>query len=152
MVPIKNLTPKEIISDALRSRLQQSGIGQKLADVLEKRSLNILFQPVVDIRAQRIFGYEALARGPADSELHQPLALFQAACDYDCLFEIDWLARSKAIESFFKQSTDQSRLFLNVTINSLMARGHQTGMTLDFLAEMGVPVDRVVIELTEHHP
>ena len=141
-----------VVSEALRERLSNSTVGQKMITMLENRTMNVLFQPIVDIKQQRIFGYEALARGPANSNLHQPLDLFQAASACDCLFEIDWLARSVAIESFFRQSNDQSRLFLNVTINSLMARGHQRGMTLDILADMGVPLDRVIIELTEHHP
>ena len=41
--------------------------------------LRVIFQPIVDIDASTVVGYEALARGPAGSPLESPGALFAAA-------------------------------------------------------------------------
>ena len=51
----------------------------QLQEILAKRRLTPLFQPVVDLRERCIVGYEALIRGPSDSPLHAPLNLFDAA-------------------------------------------------------------------------
>lgn len=133
------------------AKLSTNRLGIELANIFEHRSLKALFQPIVDLKNQQILGHEALIRGPANSSLHNPINLFQVADEHDCLFEMDWLARHISIESFKQQKADKL-LFINVTVNALLAKGHRHGMTLDCLHEQGISLDQVVIEITELQP
>ncbi|MGE4503104.1 MAG: bifunctional diguanylate cyclase/phosphodiesterase [Thiomicrospira sp.] len=135
----------------LIAQLATNRLGVELANIFQHRQLKALFQPIVDLKNQRILGHEALIRGPANSSLHNPINLFQVAQEHGCLFEMDWLARHIAIESFRQQNT-QDLLFINVTVNALLAEGHQDGMTLDCLHKQGIALDKVVIEITELQP
>ena len=50
-------------------------------DILERRALSCVFQPILDFHARSIFGYEALIRGPKGSIFQSPIDLFDAASD-----------------------------------------------------------------------
>ena len=53
-----------------------------LLDIIENRRLTALFQPIIDYRDHSYFGFEGLIRGPAESLLNTPLALFSTAEQY----------------------------------------------------------------------
>lgn len=141
----------DTIADNMLGNLSSKQLGLELSSIFRNRNLTPLFQPIIDLKTHQIYGHEALIRGPLNSSLYSPLDLFQAAEKSGCLFEMDWLARSTAIASF-QQQQSEDLLFINITVNSIMARGHRQGMTLDCLHELGIPVDKVVIEITELQP
>lgn len=154
MAPTQTLCTKfemDQLADSMLNSLSSKQLGLELSSIFRNRNLKALFQPIVDLKTHQIYGHEALIRGPVNSRLHSPLDLFQAAEKSGCLFEMDWLARSTAITSF-QQQQSEDLLFINITVNSIMARGHRQGMTLDCLHELGVPLDKVVIEITELQP
>ncbi|MEJ2060985.1 MAG: EAL and GGDEF domain-containing protein [Gammaproteobacteria bacterium] len=122
-----------------------------LQELLDADRLQVLFQPIADIRAGTIYGYEALIRGPSDSSLHSPLALFDAARRCDGLSELDHLCRRLAIERFVQLGLP-GQLFLNVMPEAMLQPDGPTGRTLGYLASAGLSPDRVVIELTEQSP
>lgn len=139
------------LAEVMLSKLATNRLGIELANIFKQRNLKALFQPIIDLKTHAIFGHEALIRGPVNTSLHSPMNLFKVADEHGCLFEMDWLARTIAIDSFQRQQSKQL-LFVNITVNSIMARGHRHGMTLDCLKELGVPIDQVVIEITELQP
>jgi diguanylate cyclase (GGDEF)-like protein len=141
----------DALAEVMLAKLSTNRLGIELANIFKERSLKAHFQPIIDLKKQQVFGFEALIRGPVTSSLNSPLNLFQVADEHGCLFEMDWLARSTAIESFRLQK-GKELLFLNITVNSILAKGHRHGMTLDCLQELGVPLDQVVIEITELQP
>jgi EAL domain-containing protein (putative c-di-GMP-specific phosphodiesterase class I) len=51
----------------------------QLREILQRKQLATLFQPILDLQKGRIHGDEALSRGPSDSSLHAPAALFRSA-------------------------------------------------------------------------
>ena len=61
--------------------------------------LSVHFQPVVDLTTGHTVALEALARGPAGSDLASPAALFGAARDADLLVELDWTCRALALST-----------------------------------------------------
>jgi len=120
-------------------------------DVLRREQVETVLQPLVDLRAGRILGYEALSRGPADSPLHNPLVLFDAATEQGRLVELEALCRRRAIEAFTAQDLP-GKLFVNVTPDTLLQEDFRPGMTREILRRVGLPAERVVVELTEHFP
>lgn len=123
----------------------------ELDKIFTHGDLNTLFQPILSLSEQRIYGYEALSRGPSTSPLHAPLPLFSAARQCGRLGELERLCRKTACERFCALNLD-SLLFLNVCPELLLEPDHQPGHTVEILARLGLPPERVVIELTEQMP
>ncbi len=125
-------------------------IGQEFTKILESESLNAIYQPIVDYKKQVILGYESLVRGPSDSALHNPVMLFDMARRTGSLTELDLLCKRTGIQGF-KAKRLPGKLFLNTTPQGLLEPGHRTGLTLEYLRELGLKPENVVIELTEQY-
>jgi EAL domain-containing protein (putative c-di-GMP-specific phosphodiesterase class I)/GGDEF domain-containing protein len=119
--------------------------------LIEQRSFDIHFQPLVAIDRAEIFGFEALTRGPADGPLHSPLVLFEAAARLGRLVELEHLIVQRALQRF-KALGLPGQLFLNVTADTLLGAREHAGRLAAQLAELGLPTSRLVIELTETRP
>jgi len=119
-----------------------------LGVILAQGSLHSLFQPIISLSEGRILGYEALSRGPSNSPLHSPIALFSVASQAGRLSELEIACRESACRRFSEQKLP-GKLFLNVSPQSLMETAHQPGRTLQLLRDFGIPPSQVVIELTE---
>ena len=122
-----------------------------LESILAHGDLHSLFQPIVSLSERRILGYEALTRGPSNSPLHAPIALFSVARNSGRLSELELASRKSACRRFREQNLS-GKLFLNVSPESLLEPSHQPGRTLKLLQDFGIPPDQVVIELTEQAP
>lgn len=131
--------------------MDADALHEQLDEIIRGRRLTPLFQPISALRRRRIFGYEALTRGPSDSPLHSPLTLFEVAYRAGRLFELELLCREIAIARFCELQLP-GKLFLNATPNSLVQPDHRPGLTLGCLERYGLSPERVVIELTEQHP
>lgn len=122
-----------------------------LEHILSSRTLSSLFQPIFKLSDQTLYGYEALSRGPTNSPLHAPIALFGAARSAGRLSELERACRTTACEQFQRLGLG-GQLFLNVSPEVLQDPRHRSGRTLSLLKTLGIPAERVVIELTEHAP
>ncbi|WP_276146685.1 EAL domain-containing protein, partial [Pseudomonas aeruginosa] len=122
-----------------------------LDSILAHGDLHCLFQPILSLSERRLVGYEALTRGPSNSPLHSPLALFAVARQCGRLSELELLCRQRAF-SRFRDIQGDAMLFLNVSPESLLEAGHPPGRTLQLLQQLGISPNRVVIELTEQTP
>jgi diguanylate cyclase (GGDEF)-like protein len=122
-----------------------------LTEIVERRLLTALFQPIVDMRSGDIVGYEGLIRGPSDSPLHSPISLFKIAGQRHLTVRLEHLCRRVVLEKFAELGLP-GRLFLNVSPESLIQRDARSGETLHYLHEVGISPARVIIELTESQP
>ncbi|SER68547.1 bifunctional diguanylate cyclase/phosphodiesterase [Pseudomonas sp. NFPP19] len=122
-----------------------------LSSILAQSGLHSLFQPIISLSERRILGYEALSRGPSNSPLHSPVALFAVARQAGRLSELEIASRQSACKRFSEQQLP-GKLFLNVSPESLLEAAHQPGRTLQLLEDFGIPPSQVVIELTEQTP
>jgi len=128
-----------------------SSLEQCLETIIREQRLTVLFQPIVSNREQKIFGYEALIRGPSDTPLHAPLTLFETAVRHGRLVDLELLCREVSIQQF-KQLNLPGKLFLNASPETLFQPDFRSGCTLNMLEQAGFPPERVVIELTEQYP
>lgn len=122
-----------------------------LSSILIQSGLHSLFQPIICLSERRILGYEALTRGPSNSPLHSPIALFAVARQAGRLSELEIACRQSACRRFNEQQLP-GKLFLNVSSESLLEAAHQPGRTLQLLQDLGIAPSQVVIELTEQTP
>ncbi|AXA90889.1 GGDEF domain-containing protein [Massilia sp. YMA4] len=127
-------------------------LAAHLRDVLARRQLTALFQPIIQMHSGDIIGYEGLIRGPSDSPLHAPLTLFRVARENGLMREVERLCRRVVLERFAELALP-GKLFLNVSPECLLpARAGAQAETLDLIHETGIAPERVIIELTENQP
>lgn len=124
---------------------------RELLDIIQNKRLSARFQPIIDLNRGGILGYEGLIRGPSDSILHSPIKLFQAAWENNLTVRVEHLCRRVVLEQF-KALDLPGKLFLNVSPECLLQRDAKRGETLDYIHELGILPDRVIIELTEYQP
>lgn len=122
-----------------------------LHEILQQRKLTALFQPLLDLNSGEFLGYEGLIRGPADSPLHSPAKLFSTALQQGLSLELEMLCRQIVLETFARLGLPGS-LFLNVSPETLMHPSFKNGQTLEFMAQLGISPERVIIEITENQP
>lgn len=119
--------------------------------IIENKSLRVVFQPIADLNTQTIFGYEGLIRGPDSSPLQSPLLLFHAAELEGVAIKLDYLCRELIIKQFAFLNLP-GKLFINVTPQSFLPQNYRQGETKRILDEVGIGLSRVVIEVTESSP
>jgi len=135
--------------------LQNTHLGRELQQVFEQQAISTHFQPIVGLKTRSIYAFEALTRGPEDSALYSPANLFNVASEHNCLLEMDLMARRVSIKNYMQAVSthqNQAKLFLNISVSSLMNTEHRTGLTLDCLQYYGLNIRQVVIEITELQP
>src|ERR1019366_2181949 len=73
-----------------------SPVHALVADIIDRRAVHTVFQPLVHLQSLEVVGFEALARGPEQSPLEPALALISAATDAGRLEELDWVCTAAA--------------------------------------------------------
>lgn len=75
--------------------------------IIEKKQINIVFQPIISLRDGAVHGYEALCRGPQNTDMQSPGMLFEFAEKYNMIWDLEQLCRSKAFEAAFVINKDK---------------------------------------------
>ncbi|MDF2815416.1 MAG: RNase stability modulator [Paenibacillus sp.] len=117
-------------------------------DIMEKQLISSVYQPIVSFEDARIFGYEALTRGPSDSIFHSPVSLFEFAERENMLYTLDRLAREKAIAGCIELQ-DSEKVFINIPAHVIHDPHFTPGQTLKLLEARGLKPQNVVFEITE---
>ncbi|MDR3390914.1 MAG: GGDEF domain-containing protein [Sulfuriferula sp.] len=124
---------------------------EKLLDIMDRRALHPLFQPIMDLHHGNVIGYEGLIRGPVGTDLHMPQALFQAAEHTDLLVRLEMLCVYTVMTQFV-QAGLPGRLFVNISPFALLAGALSDPLLNDLVGEHSALKDRVVFEITEGSP
>lgn len=119
-----------------------------LSEILKQRSIRTVFQPIFDVKNSKIIGYEALSRGPKGSILERPDVLFEAAREFNMLWELEFLCRSLAIERASEKGLDKF-LFLNVDPRIIRDEKFKRGFTNTFLKSYNIEPEKIIFEITE---
>lgn len=123
--------------------------SDELRAVIERGALTVLFQPILDLSGRGLFGFEALTRGPPDSPLADPVALFSLAERIGLLDELENLTQGLALRQWHALGLP-GRIFLNLSPMSLL-QGEGQGL-LTRIEELDLDPERVVVELSERYP
>jgi EAL domain-containing protein (putative c-di-GMP-specific phosphodiesterase class I) len=121
---------------------------QALFDLVISRQITSVYEPIVEVESRTVYGYEALARGPAGSEFHSPYALFATATEQDLLFQLDCLCRQSGLHGA-RELPGGAKLFLNVrptTIHDPAFRAESISKTLE---ACGLSPSDMVFEISE---
>ncbi len=96
----------------------RKGRVETLKNLLSRRALRVVWQPVVALSDRRVYGYEALIRGPVGSDLEKPDALFSVAREGDMLLELENLCL-ETIFAALPRAVRAGVLFVNASARLL---------------------------------
>jgi len=119
-----------------------------LQKIIIEQTINTVFQPIVKLDSLEVIGYEALSRGPENTEFANPLLLFILAAACGLSFELDSLCRKKAFERVRHLRTEK-KIFVNtltMTIHDPEFRGHYLKSLLE---DWKIKPENVVFEISE---
>ncbi|MFC0255083.1 EAL domain-containing protein [Achromobacter marplatensis] len=152
------MTPTHAMPRTASVRAPHTSLGDAptsagLAGILRERLLRPRYQPVVDLSHSRIYGHESLIRGPADTALHYPDALFAEARRQGLHPQVE-LASFRAGAQGFQDNEAAGKLFLNLSGSALIHYWTLWGddMPLRLLKDCTLPPSSIIVELTEQDP
>ncbi|HLV80423.1 MAG TPA: EAL domain-containing protein, partial [Chthonomonadaceae bacterium] len=119
-----------------------------LLEIILQKQLRAQFQPIVNLRDGRVYGYEALIRGPKGALLQRSGALFRAADKARLISWLDLACQEQCLASAAEQRI-RHLLFINMDAEGLAFLDLQ-GRSLAMRArEYGLAPENIVIEVTE---
>lgn len=120
-------------------------LRERLLHAIRAGSVTTLFQPVFDLGSGRIYGFEALSRGPAGTEIESPDVMFELARELELVWELEALCIANVLP-LLEEVCGVGMLFFNLEsqfIQQIHTRG--TAILEPLLSCQG----NVVIEVTE---
>lgn len=124
---------------------------EKLQELILKESIRTIYQPLVGFNSSesfQIIGFEALTRGPQDTEFENPYILFDAAAESDLLFELDRLCRKKALQNAHGIGNNY-KLFMNCLPSAVLDPQFRDAYLKSLLEELRLTPFNIVFEITE---
>ena len=128
--------------------IQERTMQDELLRIIRDKKIQPVFQPIVNLQDASIMGYEALARGPADSPLHMPNMLFSVAAKHKLLLALEHVCREVSIQQA-KMLLPGQQLFLNITPEVINDPEFRNGRTKQVVLHHGLIPEQVTFEITE---
>ncbi len=119
-----------------------------VAEVISRKLLRPVYQPIVDLRNGRIAGSEGLIRPMPDSGFANPSELFTAAELAGRTVELD-LACLEIVAAGAAAMSGDAILTLNMSPRTLEADDFSAGQLVALVRKAGLEPTRIVLELTE---
>ncbi len=129
-------------SNAARER------AKRFVDLVLAEDVSMLYEPIVNLTTREVLGYEALVRGPWDTELHSPGALFQMAEETGLVFELDCLCRRNALRGA-RGLPPGKLLFLNCLPTAIHDPSFSEDALRHTLEDLRLRPSDVVFEISE---
>ncbi len=90
----------------------------RIDELIARRELSAVFQPIIDFEDGAILGYEGLIRGPAGSAARSAVRARSQALAEGCTIELEQAAARACIDAFPQLGRD-GKLFLNFSAGAL---------------------------------
>ena len=119
-----------------------------LQKLIIEHKIRTVFQPIVSMKDCKVIGYEALSRGPKDSEFNSPKLLFIIAGECGLSFELDRLCRKKALERVRDMDTDK-KIFINTLTMTIHDPEFRGTYLKELLEDLKLKPENVVFEVSE---
>lgn len=136
---------------ALRKSLADAVRLQTVAQVLSRRAIVAHYQPIVRLRDAKVVAHESLIRGPAESPLRSPDAMFAAARAEGLSLRLEQACVAEALRGWVSRAGER-RLFVNLSAEAVLHSVETltiSGIVSALNAAQVAPAD-MVIEITEH--
>lgn len=151
------VSPRRLVLRAISDAVEVAGyqrhkallrLKQQVQEILQQGAITILFQPIMSLHDRKVIGYEALARGPEGSDLHNPDSLFTAAERVDLLFELDRTCRKLALVHAHGLNGSQ-KIFINTYPTTVFDPTFRDRDLTRFLRAVHIKPENIVLEVSE---
>ena len=123
---------------------RQTLLRETFKDILRRKRVRTVYQPIFRLETLDLFGHEALTRGPVDSAFESPELLFQFAGEQEATWELEQLCLASSASHY--APAVPGHLFINVEASSV-ARLPKDGPQA--IAPLFSTRHPVVLEVTE---
>jgi EAL domain-containing protein (putative c-di-GMP-specific phosphodiesterase class I) len=131
-----------------RERGRELAWGDELQQIIRKAAVDTVFQPVVDLQSGEVLGYEAFSRGPKNSPLETPRAMFAMSNRIGLSSDLDSICRDAALRAS-TDVVDPGKIFLNVLADNIDELGGKGSKLLALLHALSLDAADVVLEFSE---
>jgi EAL domain-containing protein (putative c-di-GMP-specific phosphodiesterase class I)/GGDEF domain-containing protein len=134
--------------DANASSILIQELQDRLQRTIDSRAIVPVFQPIVDLQAGRISGFESLSRPGPDCDFSDATELFESAEKASMLWPIEQIARDQSLLAA-NDWPDGTQLFLNSSPEVFADQRFAREIIRGIESVPGLTPDRVVLEITE---
>lgn len=131
----------EDIQDELAAREARRVVEDRIAEVCNADGLTMIYQPIIDVASARVGGFESLARFSSEPK-RSPDIWFAEAAQVGRAIEMETKAIRLALKALDHLPAD---VYVSVNASPETIVKGAFAATLD-----GHPLDRIVVEVTEH--
>jgi len=139
-------------SDMHRDLVKRMRLESDLREAVARGELRLLYQPIIDLRTQRLIGVEALLRW-AHPELGvvSPVEFIPLAEYSGIIVDIgQWVLHTACRQVKAWDAVGQSGFYVAVNVSARQIRRGLKAQIDDALAQSGIDPRRLEIEITEH--
>lgn len=138
----------QIASDAVRDAEQQrkKQLSRELRDIIRRKRITTLFQPIVWARDLTVFGYEVLTRGPAHSSFRNSDMLFSFAREAKLAWALEAISLECALRRLRSFDLGNRKFLLNLEAEMFAESEFRIHEMVQFFSEHR---GTFVLELTE---
>ena len=106
----------QVAADAVRDAEQQrkKQLTRELRDIIRRKRVTTLFQPIVWAKDGSVFGYEILTRGPAGSSFRNSDMLFSFAREAKLAWALEAIALEAALKRLMQVDLGDRKFLLNL--------------------------------------
>ncbi len=123
---------------------RQTLLRETFKDILRKRRVRSVYQPIFHLETLDLFGHEALSRGPVDTAFESPELLFQFAGEHEATWELEQICLGSSASHY--APSHPGHLFINVEAESVAKLSREGPLSIAPLFAMRHPI---VLEVTE---
>ena len=105
-------TATDAVRDAEQQRKRQ--LTRELRDIIRRKRITTLFQPIVRARESTVFGYEILTRGPSNSSFRNSDMLFSFAREAKLAWALEAIALEGALKRLRQVDLLDRKFLLNL--------------------------------------
>jgi EAL domain-containing protein (putative c-di-GMP-specific phosphodiesterase class I)/CheY-like chemotaxis protein len=137
-----------IAADAVRDAEQQrkKQLTRELRDIIRRKRVTTLFQPIVWAQTMEVFGYEILTRGPAGSSFRNSDMLFSFAREAKLAWALEAIALEGAMKRLREVDLGDRKFLLNLEAEMFEESEFRIHEMVSYFAEHR---GNFVFELTE---
>ena len=137
-------TAGDAVRDAEQQRKKQ--LTREMRDIIRRKRVTTLFQPIVRARESTVFGYEVLTRGPANSLFRNSDMLFAFAREAKLAWELEAISLDAALRKLKTFDLTDRKYLLNLEAEMFAESEFRIHEMVSFFAENR---GHFVFELTE---
>jgi EAL domain-containing protein (putative c-di-GMP-specific phosphodiesterase class I)/DNA-binding response OmpR family regulator len=137
-------TASDAVRDAEQQRKKQ--LTRELRDIIRRKRVTTLFQPIVTAKDQTIFGYEILTRGPANSSFRNSDMLFSFARETKLAWGLEAVSLECALRRLRSFDLSNRKFLLNLEAEMFAESEFRIHEVVSFFSEHR---GHFVFELTE---